>query len=688
MDHVTRHEDEDSVIGLGAPSGDDLLIGRVLRHAAETPDATAYRFLFGSGPAGALSYGALMADARAVADGLVAAGCVPGTNVALMCQHGPGFVTGFLGTLMAGCAAVPVARPNTPATRARARAILDEAACAAVVSDATPQDLCEADHLALLSGCKIVRPGDPAPETTHPVWTATAEDVALIQYSSGSTGAPRGVILTHGALAAQQRILTRVLQSQSREVGVTWLPPEHDMGLIGGLLYNLWRGGPTIVLSPASFVRRPILWLEAISTWRGTISVAPNFAYDLCVRAISEARKSALDLSSWSVALNGAEPVRPETMERFAEAFGPAGFDARAFIPCYGLAEATLLVSGVARGMGATSCWFDAQALERGLVLPCPPGQGRRLASSGPVRTSGGARISDPDTGMPCTENAIGEIWIAGDSVGRGYRGRPEESAAIFGAQAADGSGPWLRSGDTGFLWRGELYVTGRIKDIVILHGRTLHAADLERALDAADPRVRKGRIVVHQRADGAVSVIAEVTPLKTDDAEAAAAMADIAKHLWRGLLLQEGVDGAQVSLVRPGALLWTTSGKLRRRATKERLRDEPDLVLLDWSPEAEEMRRAQIRATRQLALAQEHAEMSATAILGFLAEWIAAATGTDPAEVDPDLSWADQGLDSLMITELALDLERATGRSLAVERLFELPDPRSLATELAADTP
>lgn len=688
MVDVAQHGAGNGLTRPDAPSDDDLLIRRVMRYAAETPDAIAYRFLFGSDPIQELSYKALMADARAVADNLVAAGSVPGTNVALICQHGPGFVTGFLGALIAGCAAVPVARPDTPAARTRARAILDEADCRTVVSDATPQDLCDADFLALVSGCKIIRPGDTAPDTPRPTWAATAEDVALIQYSSGSTGTPRGVILTHGALAAQHRVLDRVLQPQGTETCVTWLPPEHDMGLIGGLLYNLWRGGPTIVLSPASFVRRPVLWLEAISTWRGTMTVAPNFAYDLCVRAISEARRSALDLSSLTAALNGAEPIRPETLERFAETFGPVGFNARAFIPCYGLAEATLLVSGAARGMGATTAWFDAGALERGIALPCPAGEGRHLASSGPAWTTGGVSITNPDTGAPCTEGAIGEIWIAGDSVGRGYRGRPGETMTTFGAQAADGTGPWLRSGDTGFLWQGELYVTGRIKDIVITHGRTLHAADLERALDLAEARVRKGRIAVTQASDGSVCVIAEVAIVPTDEAEAAATMSDIAKALWRWLLVQEGVDGAQVTLVRSGTLLWTTSGKLRRRATQERLHEEPDVVLHHWQPETEEKRRAQIRAVRQLALAHDNAEMSATAILGFLTEWIAAATGTTAAEVDPDVSWADQGLDSLMITELALDLELATGRSLAVERLFDLPDPRTLAAELAADVP
>lgn len=667
-----------------------LLPAVVLAHAARTPDAVAYQYHQPAGAPKVLRFGDLAGGAVAVARALLAAGCEPGMRVALMCGHGPDFVTGLLGAFLAGCAAVPVAPPASPVMRMRAQAILAEASCAAVLIGSGAEEPGDAGAADMIAAQRTIRIGDDAPSIVLPALATRPQDVAVVQYTSGSTAVPRGVVVTHGALLAQQRAIERAVQPEGEERVVTWLPPEHDMGLMGGLMFNLWRGQSTWVLSPATFIRRPILWLETISRQRATISVAPNFAYDLCVRAIPPERRAGLDLSSWRVALNGAEPVQPETMERFGQAFGPSGFDARTFIPCYGLAEATLLVSGASRGTGAASAWFDGTALEQGHVVATATGQGRRLASSGPVRTTGGVSIVAPDTGQPCPPDRIGEIWIAGDSLGSGYLGRPEDSQRTFAARTAQGEGPYLRSGDLGFLWSGELYVTGRIKDVVLWHGRTLHAADLERALDGAEARVRSGRIAVHQLADGAVVLVAEVAPARGAEAESGEAVAEarLAGRLWRRLLGQVGVEVARVLLVRPGTLLWTSSGKLRRKASLGRAEDEPDRVVLDWRPDGNEARRAQAAAARQLALAHGPQGAPAAAFLRFFEDWIAAATGVDPAEVDPGLPWADQGLDSLMMTDLVLDLEAATGRQVPAERLFDLPDPRVLAAELAGVAP
>jgi long chain fatty acid CoA FadD26 len=667
---ISQHEARDAAL---------LLPAAVLDHAAQRPGATAYLFHRNDRPPEELTYAALARHAAGVADRLRLAGC-SGKRVALIAGHGPEFVTGLLGAHLAGCAAVPVALPASQTLRQRARAILAEADCAVILAGAEADLRSETLAEIRPAGVPVLEIADIAPSSALPNGAMRPADVAIVQYTSGSTSTPRGVIVTHGALAAQQQAILRAVGPCGEERVVTWLPPEHDMGLMGGLLFNLWRGQSTYVLPPAAFVRRPVLWLEAISRWGGTISVSPDFGYDLCVRAIPEARRAGLDLSRWRVALNGAEPVRPETMDRFAAAFGPAGFDARAFLPCYGLAEATLLVTGARGGAGARTAWFDAAALERGEVRACPPGQGRRLASSGPARTSGGVQIVSAATGTLCAADRTGEIWIAGDSLGSGYLARPEDSHATFAARLPDGTGPFLRSGDIGFLWQDELFVTGRIKDIVLWHGRTLHASDLEQALQRAERQIRHGRIAVCQASDGAVSLMAEVSLPQADESQ----LATIAAELWARLLAMIGVEAAQVLLVRPGTLLWTSSGKLRRRASLARAMSEPDCVRIDWSPDRAGTRRARAQAVRDLALAHEGQAVPAQAFLRFFLAWIAAETGTDPDLIDPDLAWSDQGLDSLALTQLALDLETATGRPIATETLLDLPDPRALASALA----
>lgn len=660
-----------------------LLPTVIQSHAREREEMPAYLFHGSAGQILALSYGSLVSRAAAVAGELLAVGCRPGDPVALICGHGPAFISGLLGTFLAGCAAVPIAPPEGRTRQSRAAAILAEAECAIALTGGELPLLQAAERGELLAGRTVVRiDAAAATDRLDPV-VPRPGDVAIVQYTSGSTGAPRGVIVTHAALEAQQRAIERAVQPQVEERAVTWLPQEHDMGLIGGLLFNLWRGGTSYVLPPAGFIRRPALWLETISRWRGTISVAPNFAYDLCVRAIPANRRDGLDLSTWRVALNGAEPIRTETLARFADAFGPLGFNPQAFLPCYGLAEAALLVSGANRGQGATTAWFEATALERGQVVPAPAGEGRHLVSSGPVRTSGGVQITDADTGLPCAPDRIGEIWIAGDSLGSGYHNQPKASRSTFQARTADGEGPWLRSGDLGFLWGNELYVTGRIRDTILVNGRTLHAADIECAVDGCDSHVRAGRIAAHQDGCGELALALEVASPLTHETQTGLA-SDLALRIWQRLLAETGVQATRVMLVRPGTLLWTTSGKLRRAASHARIGSNPESLLLDWRPQQSVARQAQLSALETLALAHGPGGAPAEAYVTFFMAWIAAATACETDLIDPSLPWTDQGLDSLMVMALVLDLEQAMGRTIAAEQLFEQSDPISLAASLA----
>ncbi|WP_082899143.1 AMP-binding protein [Sulfitobacter sp. EhC04] len=674
-----------------APATCDLLPAVVMSHGESRYGDIAFHYLNPTGPSQELTYGALAINARELALGLVAAGCTKGARVALMCGHGPAFVTGLIAIFMAGCAAVPVAFPAGAVMRARAAAILKEARCVAILTGANPAEIAAAAADDLFAGHNLLFIEDLAgiggSQQDMPLPDVQPDDIAVVQYTSGSTSTPRGVLVTHAALAAQQQAIAAAVQPRAQERSVTWLPPEHDMGLMGGLLFNLWRGHITYVLSPVAFIKRPIRWLEAISRFSATLSVAPNFAFDLCVRTIPQGRRSELDLASWRVALNGAEPVQATTLDSFAQAFAGCGFDPQAFLPCYGLAEATLLVSGASGGKGATTGWFDPAAMERDIVVTAENGQGRQLVSSGPVRTTGGVQIVSAQTGQPCPPNRIGEIWIAGDSMGSGYLGLPEESRKTFGAYTATGEGPYLRSGDTGFLLDGELYVTGRMKDIVLWHGRTLHAADLELVLDGVEPRVRRRRLAVRQTGENEIVLIAEVSTDRDALPSTAASSGDmdLASRLWRRLMAETGVEADRVVLVRPGTLQWTSSGKIRRSASHVRLQSEPQQVLCDWTPDHAKSRQAQLVAIGALAETARNGQLDAATLLEFFLAWVAAATDVPLHEVDPDLPWSDQGLDSLMLTDLSLDLETAIGAQVQTEELFDLPDPRMLATTLAS---
>ncbi len=287
---------------------------------------------------------------------------------------------------------------------------------------------------------------------------AQRDTLAILQYTSGSTTTPRGVMITHGNLLHNSSLIHDAFGSVPEARGVFWLPLFHDMGLIGGVIQTLYCGGSSTLLSPVSFIQRPIRWLQAISRTGATISGAPNFAYELCVEKTTPEQRADLNLSSWRVAFNGAEPIRAETLDRFAEVFAPAGFRRESFLPCYGLAEATLLVSGGPRGCPAVILPVDGKALGRGEVAEVrPTAPAKRLAGSGRVAAGQRVVIVDPATGNPCPDGRVGEIWVAGPSVAHGYWGRPAETEETFGARLGEGEGPFLRTGDLGFLKDGVL---------------------------------------------------------------------------------------------------------------------------------------------------------------------------------------------------------------------------------------
>lgn len=415
--------------------------------------------------------------------------------VLLLFEPGLDFWRAFLGCLYAGVIAVPAPLPYDARSMQRVAAILRDADSNLVLTTDNLRDLLAAgiDGLGLDRPLECVaiddsRRVDPGPWTMPGI---TVDTVAFLQYTSGSTGDPKGVAVTHGNIVHNEATISEALEVTAESVVVNWIPHYHDMGLIGAL-QAFFVGANLVLMSPLAFLKQPVRLLKAISDYRGTTSAAPNFAYDLIARRVTPEQLTGLDLSTWHVALNGAEPVRRRTIERIVDILAPAGFVGSAMRPAYGMAEVTLLASvsrGVQRYLDA-----DADALEQNRYAPAANGRAISLMSSGEPARGIEVRIVDPETLQVLPEGEVGEIWLRSASVASGYHNRPGETVKQFRAKTSGGDGPYLRTGDLGLLHAGELYVTGRIKDLLIVNGRNLYPQDIEECVQDVHPAVAGSR--------------------------------------------------------------------------------------------------------------------------------------------------------------------------------------------------
>ncbi|MFJ8945141.1 condensation domain-containing protein [Streptomyces sp. NPDC102395] len=549
---------------------------RLLRErAGEQETDTAYRFLADGGPQ-EITYGGLESGARAVAASLQQAGAAPGERVLLLYPPGLDYITAFFGCLFAGAVPVPAYPPGSARTVGRLAAVaLDSGAALALTTADVVPVLEQGAAGTPLAALRTVatdaldpalaarwRAHDPAPGAT-----------AFLQYTSGSTAAPKGVIVTHANLMHNVDMISRAFGVTAASRAVVWLPPYHDMGLIGGILTPLYGGFPVTLMSPMNFLRRPLQWLRTVSDERADVSGGPNFAYEMCARAVTDADREGLDLSSWKVAFNGAEPIRPETLAAFTEAFGDCGFRRDSFLPCYGLAEATLFVTGTAAHREPALRAVDPTALQAGRAdAPAPGAVARTLVGSGRAFAGQDVRIVSPETLRTLPDTVVGEIWLRGPSVTAGYFGDPERTAQAFGAAPADeeSASGYLRTGDLGFLDDGELYVTGRRKDLIIIRGRNFYPTDIERAADHSHPGLRKGcgaAFSVEHEGEQALVLVQEVDgrAVRGLDGEQAVAAVRAAVAEQCGVALHD------VVLVRPGSIPQTTSGKIQRRLSRTR---------------------------------------------------------------------------------------------------------------------
>jgi acyl-CoA synthetase (AMP-forming)/AMP-acid ligase II/acyl carrier protein len=646
-------------------------LGALLRwRAHRQPDRLAFRELHNDlSVRDEVTYASLLERAERL-EGELRSVLSPGACALVFAPTSIDYLTAVLACALAGAIAVSGTPPYAPSARAgrhasrldrlrnvlttsRARALLGPPALIAKVRDALGPA-----HNDL--ACISTNPMENAPQRTFQVppdqaGAAHAGAIAMLQYTSGSTSDARGVILRHANLMANLRAQAQAFAVSDADIGVSWLPLYHDLGLISGCLLPLYVGFPCILMAPASFAEQPRRWLACISAQRATISWAPAFAYGLCAREIAPEQDAALDLSAWRVALTGAEPISPKTARAFSARFAGVGLRPNAFFPCYGLAEATLAVTAPEPSAPIRTLWLDKAALGRGevIVRDKAASDTAELLSCGRAVPDMAIAIVDPKTRQRLPANAVGEIWLAGPSCAAGYFGVDDQST--FDAHIEGESGGWLRTGDLGFVDQGDLFIAGRLKDIIIVRGVNYYPHDFE---------ITTGQAHAGLRADGACAIpatdanghealvlVCERAKRQRDDISGAAAA------VRRAIYSEHHIETFRVVVVPYGALPRTPSGKLQRRQCRALLEAGALPILVD--------------ARLANGLTASAHEESINAIESWVkARLAAAAPGAPIARVTP---LADLGLTSLQITEIASEIETRFGHRIPAAELFEV---------------
>jgi len=664
----------------------------LVRHRAQyQPDEIAFVYLVdGENEQISLTNKELDRQARGIAAWLQSLGLV-GERALLLYPPGLEFTAAFFGCLYAGVVAVPVYPPRRNRSLTRIQAIADDAeAKVALTTDIVLRRvdplIDETPHLkdlTWLATCHV-------PDAMDERWEAPGirgDTLAFLQYTSGSTGSPKGVVLTHTNLLHNSALIAYAFELTRSGLGVFWLPSYHDMGLIGGILQPLYVGRPNVLMSPMAFLQKPYRWLSAITRFGGTTSGGPNFAYDLCIRKITPEQKETLDLGTWQLAFNGAEPVREETIERFCEAFGPCGFRREAFYPCYGLAEATLIVSGGFVKKPTVVRSFDAAALAVHRVVDGDPyDEGiRPLVGCGQSLPDQEIVIVDPETMTRCAPDRIGEVWVTGPSVAQGYWRQPQATQATFRACLKDtGEGPFLRTGDLGFLRDGELFITGRLKDLIILRGVNLYPQDLEKTVEASHPYlVPNSGAAFTVEADGQerLVIVQEIERRRRDGLEA------VFEAVRRAVSLEHELPVDAIVLAQAGSIPKTSSAKIQRHACRKAFLEGSLDVVAQWQAVRELPAEEAAPAAGEASLrpAQASAGGNGHGSLGKDGDGSALPTpaplGADPgwlteivleqvrliareraAKLTPDTPIAEIGLDSLERMEVLASLEERFG--------------------------
>lgn len=688
--------------------------------AIHQPHQTAYTFLVdGETEEVSITYEELDQKARGIAATLAGMKAT-GERALLLYPPGLEFITAFLGCLYAGVIAVPVYPPRRNQGLSRLQAIATDAQAKFALTTTSvlisiKQRFSEELALAALHCIDT----DKLTSNQFLDWQVPTFDgskLALLQYTSGTTGTSKGVMVSHANLLHNSTLIQQYFGDTQDSLGVSWLPPYHDMGLIGGILQPLYVGAPMILMPPVAFLQQPWRWLRAISHYKATISGGPNFAYDLCVNKITPEQRESLDLSSWRVAFNGAEPVRAETLERFAATFAANGFRIESFYPCYGMAETTLIVSGRLKTDRPVVYQVERTALAQNQVVVTHDQQqeSRKIVSCGQALSDGKIAIANLESLRECSSSQIGEIWVSSASVAQGYWHQPEQTEQAFNAYLADTKeGPFLRTGDLGFLQDGELFVTGRLKDVIIIRGRNHYPQDIELTIEQSHPALRpehgaafsvdidgQERLVIAQEVKRSYLRhlnINEINEVVT------AICQEVAQHY--------DIQVYAILLLKTGSIPKTSSGKIQRYACRTGFLNNNLDVVSDWTAnprmkaefrdlqEAVELLEQQLQTHKSLPSLSVKNDADEQVIFqqGFQnAEVIQAWLGSqirerlknnfvniDIHDIDISKPFPNYGLDSVALMKFSSHIEKWLGLALSPTILYDYPTIESLAEYL-----
>jgi acyl-CoA synthetase (AMP-forming)/AMP-acid ligase II/acyl carrier protein len=648
--------------------------------AATRPEHTALTFLEdGESPADILTYRLLDERARRIASG-VRKVVQAGDRVLLLHPAGLEFAAAFLGCLYAGVVPVAAYPPRNPRHVARIEAILADADARCVLTQTNFKERLAAwlSHRAgdLPLICSDDMNDDPA--GWRPDISTTLDTLAFLQYTSGSTGQPKGVMVTHGNLMSNERMIARATGLPDGFVMVSWLPIYHDMGLIGSLMQPLFLGGHCIFMSPAAFLQKPRRWLAAISTFRAQCSGGPNFAFRLCTRMIQQDQKDSLDLSSLKVLFCGSEPINATDLEQFADAFGECGLRRQALYCCYGMAESTLMATGSKPGTGPLTEVLDADALALNIARVANADSVPRVVVGCGQAVEGEDVVVVDENHRALPDGQVGEIWLRGPNIGRGYWQQPTRTHETFAAHL-DGSsaddGAFLRTGDLGFLRNGELFVTGRIKDLIIIRGRNHYPHDIEFTVQHSHDAFRGAGAAFSVTVEGEerLVVVQEIDRHRHHEAEEAV-------PLLRAAIVDEyEITPYAVVLVRQNAVPKTSSGKIQRAACAKAYLDGNIATVYEWKD-------AGVVGIKEPAQFVE--PRSREDIEDFLLLKLANGLAISPDQIDISQPFSSFGLDSLRTLALLDEVETWLGRSLSPTLFWDYPTVTDLAAHLAEGIP